>query len=60
MSKQTETSFKILDGQDVAAKVESVLGPNFTVIGKSQGRSGREKVAGGLRRLLSWCSRWRA
>src|SRR5262249_52665997 len=52
MSKQTETSSKILDGQDVAAKVESILGPNFTVIGKPQGPVRQRKGRGRAQKTI--------
>jgi hypothetical protein len=52
MSKQTETSSKILNGQDVAAMVESVLGPNFTVIGKPQGPVKQRKGRGRAQKTI--------
>src|SRR5262245_21013053 len=52
MSKQTETSFKILGGQDVAAKVESVLGRNFTVMGKPQGPVRQRKGRGSAQKPI--------
>jgi hypothetical protein len=47
----SETSSKILDGQDVAA-AEHVLGPNFTIIGKPAPVKQRKKGRGRARKTI--------